>query len=136
MKKVKKLWEIPGKTVPEPYHRNAQVIYTPQYDEGVGDFSFLSVTLYPIDGDTNWHTHPVDEMIYIVTGRGEAKVGDEKTVAEPGTIVYAKAGTYHQIQNFADQSMQMVCYFTPALPKELIDGFMKDSSTRVPEFKP
>lgn len=132
MKKVKKLWEIPGKTLPEPYKRNVQVVYTPQNDEGIRDFTFLVVNLYPVDGQTDYHTHPVDEMIYIISGWGEAIVDGEKHPLEPGTIIYAPKGTMHQCRNLSDTAMHMACYFTPSLPKDALDRMAEGATVRVP----
>lgn len=130
MKHVKKVWEAPGKTMTEPYTRNIQVIYTPQHDDGMRDYTFLIANLYPVDGQTGYHTHPVVEMILILSGRGEGRVGDEKCLLEPGTVLYAPAGVFHECKNTSDESMKLACYFTPALPDEVIENFTKGATVR------
>ncbi|MBS3969411.1 MAG: cupin domain-containing protein [Clostridia bacterium] len=117
---VKKVFEIACKTVPEPDKRNLQLVYTPQQDEEMENFTFLMSTLYPLTGQTDFHIHPVDEMILIITGKGEAIIEDKHYDLEPGSVIYAKAGVQHQCKNYSAESMKMACFYIPALPDELI----------------
>jgi len=41
------------------------------------------------------HTHPVDQLYYVLTGRMHARVGDRTLVADPETLVIIPAGTPH-----------------------------------------
>jgi mannose-6-phosphate isomerase-like protein (cupin superfamily) len=41
------------------------------------------------------HTHPSDQLYYVLAGRMHAKVGDRAFVAEPETLVIIPAGTPH-----------------------------------------
>ena len=41
MDSVKKVFKIACKTVPEPNMRNLQLVYTPQQDEEMENFTFL-----------------------------------------------------------------------------------------------
>lgn len=122
MELIKKIWDKPIKTVAEPNHRNLQLIYTPQLDKGMKDFTFLISTLYPLNGQTDFHTHPVDEMILILSGRGEAIIEEEHYELEPGMVIYAPAGVQHQCKNYAAESMKMACYYISSLPDEVIEN--------------
>ena len=133
MKNIKTLWECLGKTVPAPYTRNLQIVYTPQMDPGMKDFTFLISTLYPVDGQTDYHIHPVDEMILILSGRGEAIMGEEKTTIEPGSVIYAPTGVRHQCKNYSDESMRMACFYIPALPDDAVNKIMEGATLRVPK---
>ncbi len=116
MEYVKKIHELPLKQIPEPYKRNLQLVYTPQFDEGCQDFTLLISTLYPIDGQTDYHVHPVDEVIIICSGHGELIVEGESYPIETGSVLYAPAGVKHQCKNYSSETMQMVCFYIPALP--------------------
>ncbi|MGI6065752.1 MAG: cupin domain-containing protein [Bacillota bacterium] len=120
MESFKKIWEVATKTVPEPNKRNLQVVYTPQLDEGVQNFTYLVSTLYPLNGQTDFHTHPVDEMIIIQSGHGELVIEDKTYVLEPGMVLYAPAGVRHQCKNYAAETMRMHCVYMPALPDESV----------------
>ncbi|MBZ4687581.1 MAG: hypothetical protein PWQ96_1557 [Clostridia bacterium] len=56
---IKKLLKLLCKTVPEPDKRNLQLVYTPQDDEGMENFSFLMSTLYPLNGQTDFTPIPL-----------------------------------------------------------------------------
>ena len=48
------------------------------------------------------HTHPVDQLYYIVTGEMHVQLGSEEFVAGPDTLVYIPAGTPHHNWNERD----------------------------------
>ncbi|CEO87738.1 MAG: cupin domain-containing protein [Dysgonamonadaceae bacterium] len=121
----KKIQETASKTVAEPNKRNLQVVYTPQNDEGVQDFTLLISTLYPLNGQTDFHTHPVDEMIIIDSGKGELIIEDQHYSLEPGMVLYAPAGVRHQCKNYAAESMKMYCFYIPALPDEGVENMLE-----------
>src|SRR5438874_1961678 len=41
------------------------------------------------------HTHPIDQLYYVLTGTMHARVGDRTFVAQPETLVIIPAGTPH-----------------------------------------
>lgn len=41
------------------------------------------------------HYHPWDESLYITKGEVQCGIGDEKTIASPGTLIHIPAGTVH-----------------------------------------
>jgi len=75
----------------------------------------LAATVAPHLGQTSTHTHPVDEIIYIITGRGECEKDGKTFKIEPSTIIYVKAGIPHNCKNYSDETMQMYCIYVPAL---------------------
>lgn len=112
--------EFPSKIVPEPYKRSLQVILDKTDGDNVGDFTFLLSTLFPYEGKTDSHTHPVDELIYITSGHGYSVYEGEKTPIQAGSFIYAKAGKEHQCVNKSNETMRLVCIYIPALPEESI----------------
>ena len=131
----KRLWKIPSKKVAPPNERCLQIIYSPQQDAKVANATFLMSTLAPHSGQTGVHTHVVDEIIYIITGRGEGEDDGKAFELVPGTIIYAPAGIKHNCRNFSDESMQMFCVYVPALPDEIIKNLLSEVVVRVPETK-
>ncbi len=130
MEKIKKLWEVAGKTIPEPYLRNVQMVYTPQLDEGVKDISLLIATLYPVNGKNELHTHDVDEMMIFTSGRGEALVDGKWHLLEPGTVLYIPAGDEHQCVNYSDDAMRIICVYIPSLSDEAVKKITEGTNVR------
>lgn len=44
------------------------------------------------------HTHPVDEMLIILEGRGEYEEMNETSIIEPMSVVYIPHGTVHSVR--------------------------------------
>jgi quercetin dioxygenase-like cupin family protein len=128
----KRLWKIPSKKVAPPNERNLQILYSPQQDQKVANATFLMSTLAPHTGQTGVHTHPVDEIIYVITGRGEGEDEGKTFMLAPGTIIYAPAGVKHNCKNYSDESMQMYCVYVPALPDEVVKNLLNEAIVRVP----
>jgi len=114
---------VPSKVVPEPYRRSLQLVLDKSDGKDVQDFTFLLSTLFPYEGKTDSHVHPVDELIYIVSGYGYSLGGGQKTPVKTGTMVYASAGEEHQIVNESNETMRLLCVYIPALPDEVIAKF-------------
>lgn len=133
----RQLWEIGSKKVDPPHERSLQILYSPNPPEASfgldkdRDITVLMSTIYPHGGQTGIHTHEVDEIIFVTTGRGKGVEGDETFDIQPGTVIYAPAGVEHDCRNLSDQTMQMVCIYSPALPSKTVKGIMQDAQTRV-----
>ena len=60
------------------------------------------------------HSHPEgEELIYIITGRGEAWVDGEIEPMQEGTAVLFEQGKPHMIRNVGDEEMKVICFFSP-----------------------
>ena len=61
------------------------------------------------------HSHPEgEELIYIVSGEGEAWVEGEIRPIRAGTAVLFEQGQVHMIRNVGKQEMKVACFFAPA----------------------
>jgi len=127
----KKLWEVPSYKVDPPNERTLQILYSPQIDKNIKDVTVLMSTLFPHGGRSGLHTHDVDEIMYIITGRGEGVEGDKVFDIEPGVIIYAPAGVRHECRNFSDETMQILCIYIPSLPDDVVEKFVKNAKLRV-----
>jgi quercetin dioxygenase-like cupin family protein len=127
----KRLHGIGSMKVAPPCERSLQILFSPQVDKDMENFTALMATIAPHLGQTGIHTHPVDEIIYIITGCGEGEEDGKTFKIEPGTIIYAKAGIPHNCKNYSDEAMQMYCIYVPALPNEAVERITKNAKIRI-----
>ncbi len=60
------------------------------------------------------HSHPEgEELIYVVTGNGEAWVEGEIRPMRPGSAVLFEQGQVHMIRNVGEDEMKVACFFAP-----------------------
>jgi len=45
------------------------------------------------------HTHPGEEIIYVIEGTLEYQIGGKTTTVEPGDVLFVPAGTIHSVKN-------------------------------------
>jgi oxalate decarboxylase/phosphoglucose isomerase-like protein (cupin superfamily) len=88
---------------------------------GAQRFSFGIVELASGKGHAR-HNHPgSEEIIYVVSGRGEQMVDDQPAVeVGPGTSIYIPADVYHSTVNTGTETMQLVVVYSPAGPERLL----------------
>ena len=62
------------------------------------------------------HIHPdAMEVMYCISGHGEASVNGQKYDFCKNSMIAAAAGEVHQIWNTGDELLQAVCVFSPAV---------------------
>lgn len=54
-----------------------------------------------------------EETVYVLSGTGKVKVGDEVMGLEPGTLVLFPQGVPHMVWNTGDIPLHMVCFYAP-----------------------
>jgi quercetin dioxygenase-like cupin family protein len=96
--------KYPGRTIrtlldPKTVGTDGLVLATITYDPGC---------------EVEPHTHDDQEAIYVIEGRGRAKVGDESVELEPGTAVYIAKGVTHSVVNPNDEPIEAVLVHAPA----------------------
>src|SRR5678810_607479 len=45
------------------------------------------------------HTHPGEEIIYVLEGALEYQIGDKPVTVKPGDVLFVPAGTVHSVKN-------------------------------------
>ena len=45
------------------------------------------------------HTHPGEEIIYVIEGTLEYQIGGKATTVKPGDVLFVPAGTIHSVKN-------------------------------------
>ncbi len=64
------------------------------------------------------HTHDVDEVITILDGLADARLGDERRRVGPDTVIFVPAGTPHATTNAGDEPLEIQAVF-PATTIEI-----------------
>jgi quercetin dioxygenase-like cupin family protein len=63
-------------------------------------------------GDTvPLHTHPIDEVVIVVSGVSDFTLGDERRLVHPGGVVFIPAGVPHANRNGGEEPMVFHCLF-------------------------
>jgi mannose-6-phosphate isomerase-like protein (cupin superfamily) len=76
------------------------------------------------------HTHPSDQLYYVLSGRMHARLGDQTVVVEPEQLVIIPAGTPHWNWNEGDvDEIHFELIVPPPPPGEPLVTPLKDSPT-------
>lgn len=60
------------------------------------------------------HSHPQgEELIYIMSGSGEAWVEGKIRPIRAGTALLFEQGSVHMIRNVGNEEMKVICFFAP-----------------------
>jgi len=85
-------------------------------DEGGCKNMIFGVVTFPPGSDPGPHRHEKEEeIIYVISGRGESLVGDEVVPLEPGVAVYTEPGLPHGVRTIGDKPLVLVSVFSPPL---------------------
>lgn len=80
------------------------------------------------------HSHPDgEELIYLISGNGEAWVDGDIQSMRTGSAVLFEQGSVHMIRNTGEEEMKVVCFFAPSTGLENYKfyedlAFVKDKS--------
>jgi mannose-6-phosphate isomerase-like protein (cupin superfamily) len=77
-------------------------------------FSIGNVTLDPHGGQVPWHNQEQEEVYFVIEGRGEMCLGDERQEVTAGQAVYIPPGVFHQLTNTGDVALRMLYCYGPA----------------------
>ena len=77
-------------------------------------FCMGHVTLAPKGGQVPWHNHENEETYFIIEGKGEMCLGDERQEINTGQMVYIPSNVYHQLTNIGDTPLRMMYCYAPA----------------------
>ncbi len=84
--------------------------------------SILVEQTFQRDGRTPVHIHDQgDELFYVVSGRGTARLADRVEAIEAGDVVFVPAGAVHQIANLTNDEPLRVVFFMAS--PELVEEF-------------
>ena len=72
------------------------------------------VTLDPDGGQVPWHNQEQEELYFVLEGKGEMCLGQERRLLGAGQAVYIPPGVFHQITNVGASPMQLLYCYGPA----------------------
>ena len=80
---------------------------------------------------TGMHTDSAEEVIYIVSGRVEATVGDERGELSAGGLGVVPALVPHDVRNIGDETVRVVGFFSSSTVVSVFDDPMMPAGARV-----
>jgi mannose-6-phosphate isomerase-like protein (cupin superfamily) len=94
------------------------------------------VILEPNGGQVPWHNQEQEEVYFVLEGRGEMCLGDERQEMVGGQMVYIPSGVYHQMTNLGDTPLRMMYCYGPsgdvAHWKQELEGTLPRAGVDVP----
>ena len=78
------------------------------------NFALGYVVLEPNGGQVPWHNQEQEEVYFVVEGRGEMCLGEERQEVGAGQAVYIPSGVFHQMTNLGDTPLTMIYCYGPA----------------------
>lgn len=109
---VSDLKDIPGRTYPA--RRRTQNLAGGAAPIQAAQFSLGYVTLESEGGQVPWHNQKQEEVYFIVKGKGEMCLGEERRELFTGQAVYIPSGVYHQLTNIGKEPLIMIYCYGPA----------------------
>lgn len=98
--------ELPGTRYPagrvtRPLVGGSSVVQGINFNQGY-------VVLDPDGGQVPWHSHEPEETYFILSGRGEICVGEERKEVKSGQLAYVPPGVFHQLTNIGIEPLIML----------------------------
>ena len=97
-----------------------RAVFKADEDETARTYSISEWWLEPHTQGPGAHSHPEDDIFYVIAGTMSILVGDRWIDAAPGTFVLAPGGTTHDFQNRSDERAGVLNFsngvFEPEMP--------------------
>lgn len=126
--------QIAGRTFPA--RRRTQNLVGGASPIQATNFSIGYVTLEPKGGQVPWHNQEQEEVYFLVDGRAEMCLGEERRVLEAGQAVYIPSGVFHQLTNIGDEPAHMMYCYGPAGDvahwRQELDGTLPKAGVEAP----
>ena len=58
-------------------------------------------------------THDADQIVYVIEGEAELRIGAERCVAGPGSLVTIPAGTPHHVRSVGQTALFFLSVYAP-----------------------
>ncbi len=78
------------------------------------NFAMGFVTLQADGGQVPWHNQDQEEVYFLLEGRAEFCLGNEKIILEAGQCAYIPTKVFHQITNIGEGEAKMIYVYGPA----------------------
>ncbi len=112
--------------MPEPHPRELKVLLSPTLQVDVEGLS-VGMTILSPGKSSSFHSHDIEcETWIIVSGQGEVRVGEERELVGPESVVFLPRNINHQIINTGQEPLRMFWIYTPpGGEKSILEGKMK-----------
>jgi mannose-6-phosphate isomerase-like protein (cupin superfamily) len=77
-------------------------------------FAMGHVALEPDGGQVPWHNQESEEVYFLIEGRCEMCLGEERRTLQAGQAVYIPPGVFHQITNLGKEPALFLYVYGPA----------------------
>jgi quercetin dioxygenase-like cupin family protein len=101
-------------------HKRVQVTFPINKFAGAEDTAVVYFEVQPGDRLAT-HTDSAEEVLYIVSGRGEAEVGDERAEVGAGDLAVIPAMVPHGLTNVGEEALKVVGFFCEAVVTSTFD---------------
>ena len=78
-----------------------------------GDGATLAWTTLEPGHEPRPHTHPHEQIVYILSGRGRFAVGEETTDVEAGDVLVVPPGVLHHVETIGNEQLVDLSVFNP-----------------------
>lgn len=111
--------ETDGIRAPAPHARTLKHLIAPWT---VGSAN-IWVGLSEVDpcSSSNSHSHPNEEVFFVVSGYGEVVVDGQCEEVGPGSAVLVPGNAEHQLVNTSQEVLRVLCSAAPAFDRSVFD---------------
>lgn len=76
------------------------------------------------------HTDSAEEVLLVVSGSGEATIGEEQAAVQTGTLAVVPALVPHRVKNTGEETLRVVGFFSSSTVLSIFDEPMEPFGTR------
>jgi quercetin dioxygenase-like cupin family protein len=76
------------------------------------------------------HTDSAEEILHVVSGSGEATIGDDQAPVRAGTLAVVPALAPHSVKNTGEETLRIVGFFSSSTVLSVFDDPMEPFATR------
>jgi quercetin dioxygenase-like cupin family protein len=106
-----------GEEGPLYEHEGLNEVLRVLFDQNTNNVRQMSVweTSFPpgVGIPLHKHPHPVEELLYILRGKGRERVGDEEREVGPGTAIFVPPEVEHNLVNIGDEMLILLVVVSP-----------------------
>jgi mannose-6-phosphate isomerase-like protein (cupin superfamily) len=76
----------------------------------------ISLVRVPVGSAVSRHHHANEvETVYLLSGKSDLVLGDERVPFNAGSVVAIPKGLEHELHNVGDEPVELLAFFTPPL---------------------
>jgi len=79
----------------------------------------------PVGSELPYHTHEVEELMFIYKGKGEAVIEGQTSPLAPETMVFTPPGVKHTFKNTGSEPLTFAFFYAPPGAEQLIREWAK-----------